>query len=281
MDNKIRDLLYTIRWYGKEVEVSPTVDRAKFLARELIELVTDTLGDRKTGEPRTNNNGQVVTEVPSDIQVSLPELPTERKANIYPYAKLDLDPDRNGLMPYGKPRCIVLHYTVSYDLGATVEYFKRNFVDVHFVVGHDGKVVQMVEGNRAAAHAGESSWDGIKGLNDDAIGIEIVSIGPLTHDGHGYLDCYNLEKKLKGKSFKYWTGPVRPRKMHGFNYWEPFSPEQEASAMSICRWAMKEYGIKVSNIIGHEECSPGRKQDPGGCLSMSLQEFRNKLSTLS
>ena len=35
--------------------------------------------------------------------------------------------------------------------------------------------------------------------------------------------------------------------------------------------------FNLEYVLGHSEISAGRKQDPGGALSMSMVEFREKL----
>ena len=271
-----KGILYTARWYAAKIRDTNNLEEAKFLAMELIDVLSEALGEKPIG--RESEVGDPVKEIPPEIDIPVGPTTIPKSMHIFPRStRVELDPDRNGIMPAGKPKGVVLHYTLSYNLGGTVDYFKKNFVDVHFVVGHDGTVVQMVEGNRAAAHAGQSSWKGLTSLNDKFIGIEIVSIGPLVHDGKGHLDDYNLQKKRKGQSFKYWTGPVRAKQVNGYTYWEPFTEAQENSAFAICRWAMQTYGITPDFVAGHDEVSPGRKFDPGGCLSMGMDKFRELL----
>jgi N-acetylmuramoyl-L-alanine amidase len=180
------------------------------------------------------------------------------------------DPDE-GQKPLkgGKPVGVVIHHTATYNLNATVEYFKKNVVDVHFVVGHDGKVVQMVPCNMAADHAGESEWDGKKWLNNYYIGIEVVNIGWLKKVGDlSFVDGYKRP----------WVGKVRVRDTQGEKYWEPFTDSQEQAVEKLCVWLCKEYGIKPENIVGHFECSPGRKNDPAGGFSVTFDQFRMKIS---
>jgi N-acetylmuramoyl-L-alanine amidase len=195
--------------------------------------------------------------------------------------RFEADGDVGGKLVGGKPTGIVLHHTMSYNTDGTVNHFKNNVVDVHFLVGHKGEVVQMADCDRACAHAGASKWGGLNGLNSHFIGIEVVNIGPLVHTTEGFLDGYNVEKKKKGKPFKYWKGEVREREVMGYKYWEPFTAAQEQAIINLCGWAMKTYGISIDNICGHYECSPGRKNDPAGGLSFgSVAAFREHLKGL-
>lgn len=220
-------------------------------------------------EPRCDRNGNEVKGIPEDVKVPVvPQVSIPKDPWIFPKnTRLELDPDRGGVMPEGKPSIVLIHHTVSYHTKATVDFFKKNAVDVHFVIGHEGEIIQMVECNRQAAHAGESSWAGKSGLNKYAIGIEVVNIGPLFKTKVGMLDYYNYEKWKKGEKYKVWDGAVRERKAEGFSFWEPFTPAQERAVTEICLWAMQVHGIPLANIVGHYETSPGRKNDPAGGFS--------------
>lgn len=49
-------------------------------------------------------------------------------------------------------------------------------VSAHAVIRRDGRVVQCVPFNERAWHAGRSCWQGLEGLNDYAIGIELEGL---------------------------------------------------------------------------------------------------------
>ena len=56
-------------------------------------------------------------------------------------------------------------------------------------------------------------------------------------------------------------------------WYEKFTDDQELSLAKFLAWQMK---MGVEYIVGHDEISPGRKSDPGGSLSLPLQEFVDK-----
>lgn len=170
----------------------------------------------------------------------------------------------------GKPIGIVIHHTATYNLNATIEHFKKNIVDVHFVIGHDGSIVQMVPCNMVADHAGESEWGGKKWLNNYYVGIEVVNIGWLKFDAakNKYTDGYGRE----------WKGAVRIREAEGEKYWEPFTIKQEHAVEDLCIWLCKQYSINPDNIRGHFEVSPKRKNDPAGGFSVTFDQFRKSIS---
>ncbi|MTV47313.1 N-acetylmuramoyl-L-alanine amidase, partial [Streptococcus pneumoniae] len=57
----------------------------------------------------------------------------------------------------------------------------------HVIIGRDGGVVQMVDFNRKAWHAGQSAWGKVDGLNQCSIGIELVNVGKVTKRKDGKL----------------------------------------------------------------------------------------------
>jgi N-acetylmuramoyl-L-alanine amidase len=165
------------------------------------------------------------------------------------------------------PKGLVVHFTASYSIKGTIQWFKEKVYDIHLLIDKNGEITQMVPFNRTADHAGKSAWKGYDGLNSHFIGIEVVCLGPLTPTSDGFKDCYN--RPYKGK---YTTAS-----MLGYKFWESFTKEQEESLVDSVRAIINHYGIKPEMVCGHFECSPGRKIDPGGSLSMSMDQFRNLL----
>ena len=49
---------------------------------------------------------------------------------------------------------------------------------------------------------------------------------------------------------------------HEWGYRE-FTEAQYESLIPLCQEIKERYNIKDSNIVGHEDVAPGRKQDPG------------------
>ena len=73
--------------------------------------------------------------------------------------------------------CVVLHSTAGTTLESAVAKFQspKSRVSAHFVVGKDGRVVQMVPVEMQAWHAGVSSLDGVSEVNAYSVGIEMVN----------------------------------------------------------------------------------------------------------
>lgn len=220
-------------------------------------------------------------EVPNPLPDIVPIIPPTHKpvqiedvSWVYPQNwKYIADPDGGKKFIKNEdnlPSGVVIHHTATYNLNSTVKYFKKNAVDVHFLIGHDGKVVQMVQCNKTAAHAGKSEWNGQKWLNNYYIGIEVVNIGWLKKKDDKYYDGYGRE----------WKGKVRARKIQGELYWEPFTPSQEKALRKLSLWLCDTYQIPYSNITAHYEVSPKRKNDPAGGMEVSMDRFRAEMKSL-
>ncbi len=122
---------------------------------------------------------------------------------------------------------IVVHHTVIPTLEETVNHFlsAESKVSSHYVIGRDGRTVQMVKDEDRAWHAGISSWKGLDNCNDYSLGIEVVNKG----DGA-----------------------------------QPFTEEQYHSLYELVEYMVSEYGIKSDMVVGHRDIAlpPGRKVDP-------------------
>lgn len=125
--------------------------------------------------------------------------------------------------------CVVLHATVEPTTQGTMDIFlnPQRKVSAHFVVGRDGRVVQIVRVEKRAWHAGASTFDGETGVNNFSVGIEIVNL----NDGR-----------------------------------DPYPAEQLEAVAGIIRFLRSSYSIPDSRIVSHAMIAvpPGRKSDPVG-----------------
>ncbi len=125
--------------------------------------------------------------------------------------------------------CLVLHATVEPTTEGTMGIFLRTVrkVSAHFVVGRDGRVVQMVPVERRAWHAGPSVLDGTPGVNDYSVGIEMVNL----NDGK-----------------------------------DPYTDAQIHAVAGILRFLRSRYVIPDSRVVSHASIAlpAGRKSDPFG-----------------
>lgn len=132
----------------------------------------------------------------------------------------------------GRIDVIVLHYTASTKPSALMTLTNRD-VSAHYVVTDDKPpvVYRLVDEDKSAWHAGESSWYGRTFLNQRSIGIEIVHPG-WTRNSNG-------DKGM------------------------PYSDMQIAAVIAITQDIAKRNSIAPENIVGHSDIAPLRKVDPG------------------
>ncbi len=88
-------------------------------------------------------------------------------------------PNFNARMPSGVPvDVVVLHSTCmpTNETDETVRLFQSTAskVSSHYVVGKDGRIVQMVSEGDRAWHAGVCRWQGRTDINSCSVGIEMV-----------------------------------------------------------------------------------------------------------
>lgn len=89
-------------------------------------------------------------------------------------------PNFNDRRGQSQPDMIVLHYT---DMASTQEALERlcdpaTEVSAHYLIDESGNILQLVDENKRAWHAGKSWWQGRDDVNSRSIGIEIANKPP-------------------------------------------------------------------------------------------------------
>lgn len=130
---------------------------------------------------------------------------------------------------------LILHFTAG-GFNGSLKILTEGPVSSHYLVSEGDRdtppiIYQLVDENRRAFHAGQSSWKGQTMLNAASIGIEIVNLG--------YRDGPNGRE------------------------WFDFPKAQMDLVMELCRDIIKRHNIRPDRVIGHSDIAPGRKNDPG------------------
>lgn len=133
-------------------------------------------------------------------------------------------------------RFVILHYSGG-EQASSLKTLTQEGVSSHYLVGNlidnDGRVTiyRLVDENRMAYHAGDSSWKNFTQLNASSIGIEIVGLGfTETPEGRHFL---------------------------------PYPAQQIDSVIALLKEIVQRHQIKPEYILGHAEIAPQRKLDPG------------------
>ena len=132
-----------------------------------------------------------------------------------------------------RQRYLILHYT-ALDNDKSVSVLTQQSVSSHYLVNdlNDKEIYQLVDENKRAYHAGISSWRNNNQLNDTSIGIEIVNQG-YTADAAGNRTFYEYPE------------------------W------QIEKVAALAKDIINRYQIPPTNVLGHSDVAPTRKQDPG------------------
>ena len=137
---------------------------------------------------------------------------------------------------------LILHYTDEDDarsLRLLTE--SEHKVSAHYLIPRDTDerplpVYQLVPDDQRAWHAGRSRWHQYAGLNASSLGIEIVNLG------------YDEKEAAL---------PAHLRR------WQPYTEAQIAALGALARELVERYQIPPTQVLGHSDVAPERKQDPG------------------
>ena len=172
---------------------------------------------------------------------------------------------------FSKGQCdaLIIHYTAGRDgLSSARHLADANIkASAHLVVNKDGSVIQVVPFDTIAWHAGRSFYDGRKGYNKFSLGIELDNPGILTPAQNGFVSWFGKSYKPENVIQAVHRNEKSPR------YWHTFTEDQILVCEEISDLLIQTYGLK--QILGHEEISPGRKQDPGPAFP--LDKMRDKI----
>ena len=162
---------------------------------------------------------------------------------------------------------VIVHYTAMTSLPLAVKALTtrkaRGNASAHLVVGKNGEVVQLAKFNFRTWHAGDSEYNGRKGYNSYAIGIEIDNVGWLQKMADGTYGRQELQQTYtedEVMNLRHFNPNVH------YQYWQKYTNKQVATVTAICELLKETYDIK--EILGHDEIAPARKQDPGPAFDM-------------
>lgn len=192
-----------------------------------------------------------------------------------PFADQSLRMSTKGKFKKGYPKGAVVHFTAGSTGVGSVNYGKsRGYA--FWMIDRDGMIYQTHSLNKWGYHAGKSKWKGLgSSLSNQLLGIEMANAGQL--------------ERISSNCFKSWFGReyTRDQVRHSEGdhqniepgYYEKLTAEQEESLISLLGWLEENNPeiFKIDNVLGHDEISPGRKNDPGAALSLSMPDFRTLL----
>ena len=124
---------------------------------------------------------------------------------------------------------VVIHCS-AFPLEECLKVWDEYKLSPHYVIDENGEIIQLVDENQKAYHAGKGFWRGRRGdMNEGSIGVELVNMS-LGQEPRSYTAA------------------------------------QIAALTILLQKLIKKYGISAQNIVGHSDIAPLRKADPGAAF---------------
>lgn len=193
----------------------------------------------------------------------------------HPLALKTVSHKTQGTYRKGYPEGLIVHFTAGQcddesDMVGTMEWGKGEGY-AFWGIGPTGKLYESHPLNKWGHHAGTSSWPSLgSSVSKYLLGVEIASAGRLDSSRKSWFGKTYPESK---------TRTVKAEANRQAGTYLKYTDEQEETLIALCLW-LKRNNPEVFNfdlVLGHDEVSPGRKNDPGGALSMTMPEFRELL----
>lgn len=251
---------------------------------------------------KTGKQPSITVDITAEVEVLLLAVDTGQKqtnigvgADIIPFA-VQLKERMKTKGPYagGYPRGALVHFTAgawkTYEaaVGSTKWGIKQGYAFLN--IAYDGRLIQAHNVRQWGHHAGESAWRrGISPLvgsvSDDLIGIEMANPGILSKQKDGTFKTY-FGAMVEPELVRYVT-----EKEYGCptGYYMKYHDNQEKTLTNTVLWLYRNDPtgrFSIDHVLGHHEVAGKlgigyfRKNDPGGALSMPMDDYRAYLKRL-
>jgi len=255
MNKEEKEKLFTIRWYVREkwAEASAKTD--------VLELLGDLLEPGSTPDirPTVSDKGQ--------------------KLLWCPFAQQDFEKSKTrGSYAHGYPVGAIVHFTAGRRSGlkAGLEEQVRNGF-TYFVIDKDGNIGQNFSLDSWGYHAGKSTYPGLgDGVSDKLVGIEIQAAGKVEKSGTSYKTWFG--ETVPASDVRVITKQTDNQEAGAYHI---YTKPQEEALIKLLTWLHENNPevFQYKHVLGHDEVSPKRKNDPGGALSMTMPVLRKKLGS--
>lgn len=187
---------------------------------------------------------------------------------VYPFVKQLRHLNAIAVNPLPLPTGVTVHYSADPDFERVVNCCLQSKLGYHAFIDATGDIYQMNTFDKTTNHAGRATWNN-QSPNRSHIAICLLGWGRLTKREDGTVVSWTNTAVAKDAI----------RTTEDGRLWAKFTQAQEDSLVAFLKWAMA-FGVKPTNICGHDECAlpAGRKDDPGGSLSTSMEMLRRKLA---
>lgn len=258
----MKQLIYKLRWFVKNQWGDPLAQK------QALAILARMLGEKPSSSPP-----KVKPKADGEVDMFLPICKV-----IGPKAKT------RGNYPKGYPEGAIVHWTGGHwdQSGADAMAFQRKSGMCYFYIDEKGTIFQNFPLNRWGLHAGDSKkypshWPEFgKYVSNRAVGIELACAGTLNSKNQPWFKRTVPADQVRVVGDK--------DNMQAGRY-QKYTPAQEESLTRLLL-ALKANNPDVFDlnlVLGHDEVSGkrgigwSRKSDPGGSLSMTMDEYRKKL----
>jgi|SRR5690606_14593827 len=143
------------------------------------------------------------SQAANSLMVAGPDLTPEQQAWNQMLAGIDKSYDYASAMHFDvrKPQFVMIHHTSQNSIAQTIRTFQlaHTKVSSHYVIGKDGRVVQMLNDYLRSWHAGRGKWGNITDMNSVSIGIELDNNGSEPFPDAQINSLLSLLDSLKNK----------------------------------------------------------------------------------
>lgn len=174
------------------------------------------------------------------------------------------------------PRGLCLHYPVWTQDPSRVRQLNQiaqNTGCSYMIIDGQGQSYQSIPMSEWGWHTGPARWKDLQpSLSVDLLGVEICSWGRVQPTPSGKFKAVDwdlLDSSEVRKLFE-------RRDNCNPGYYHKFTDAQVEEVINLCLWLKRQEPdiFDFDYVVSHSEIAPGRKEDVGGCLDMSMDKFR-------
>lgn len=195
----------------------------------------------------------------------------------YPLAKTDVTPMKTrGKYRKWYPEGAVVHFTAGRSLNGVQDAVNTSNYGVkqgytYFTIASDGTIIQPFSLEEWGSHAGTSEWAGLgSGVSQYLVGIEVCCAGKLDSKMTSWFGEQYDEKQV-----------LYSEKIDNIQkgFYHKYTDAQKKALLDLLLWLKhnNENVFSFSNVVGHDEVAPNRKNDPGASLGCTMPQFREFL----
>jgi N-acetylmuramoyl-L-alanine amidase len=154
------------------------------------------------------------------------------------------------------PKYLIIHTTDGIVMESTINSFRdaKHGASAHLLIGRDGGVVQFVDFNTVAYHAGFSYWEEEIDINQFSIGIEVDNGGFLSHTDGVWKWKTTVIPDDEVTEVRYWKNFDKLG-------WHKFTDIQLKVLREVVQALKEQYDFQV--VLGHDVVNLSERVDPG------------------